>query len=320
MAGISNQLKVGFADDITATAPTFTFMTLDPVYVQKDRPRHLLEEVGRGDRSYSGMFVENSFMSNVTVKALMTRSLLYRILKEHIGTVGTKATATSNFTYTFNSASTKLGLPTYSYAREFAMFYDDGTNMERMQVVLTNSKIIGETNGMVMCELTLLGHSHTPTSITFPDTFNETNDYDKYSTGDTSLFVQGTSSISEDDLDSFSIEYDMNISDLKQKLNNKFRAEGGSRNAMIRVTSTLSANMRTLWEQTNPAKTNMRFTFVNGNGDDMDIVLSNLVPNERTVNPSINEVIPEDTTWTSAPLATTGTVLTVKNTSDIVSN
>ena len=258
-------------------------------------------------------------MSNVTIKALLTRSLLYRILKEHIGTIGTKATASTNYTYTFNTSSAKLGLPTYSYAREFSMFYNDGTNVERMQVVLTNSKIVGETNGMVMCELTLLGHSHTGTSITFPDAFNETSEYDRYSTGDTSVFVQGTTSISEDDIDNFSIEYDMNISDLKQKLNNKFRAEGGSRNGMVRVTSTLSANMRTLWEQTTPAKTSMRFTFVNGNGDDMDIVLSNLVPNERTVNPSINEVIPEDTTWTSAPLTTTGTVLTVKNTNDIIS-
>ena len=312
---ISNNLKVGFATSTSATAPTFSFLTSGPVYVATDKGRYLYEEVGRGRSSYSGMFVEDVATVSVTIPAYLTPSLLYRILTEFTGLVAGRVQVGTDVNYSYSTGTSSITVPSYSAFREFALFHSDGTTNERANAVLTGATIVGEQNGMIMCELTVLAHSPTQSSITYPTAFNEASEADKFTTLGTTLSSSVTS-LDPVNVNSFGIEFATGITDLTAKMNNVYRAEGGSASVMVTANSTIDADVKTAWEDSTPSRNNITFTIANENRT-LTLTINNTLINERTVEASINEVVNESTTWTSAPFSVTGR-LTVPNGNDII--
>lgn len=318
MTTISNKLRAGFADSVTATTPTLAFLTSAPVYGQLDKPRYLYEEAGLGDSSYSGEFVESEGVIPLTVSMYLTPSIAYRIFSELSGLAEpTGAVTGTNTKYTFASGSPSPAPPSYSLLREFSMFLSDGTTHERITTVLTGATITGAVNSMITVELNLLGHSPTNTSITFPNANQEDTAASKFSTAGTSLTATGNNAVVEGDINSFTITLSATVTELKAKLNNKYRYEGGSYSAMVAYNSTAADNVKTMWRNSTPNTVDYVLKLDNGSRE-IEFSLKNCFMNERTVSAPLNEVIAEDTTWTSAPFDISSSSVQVPTANNIV--
>ena len=307
---LSNANKVGFAVSTSATSPTFAFLTTEPVYFEFNKPRYLYEESGYADSSYSDQYVEQRGSNTIPVKAYLTQSMFFRIITELMNASGTPSGAGTSAVQPLSRTTAAYTAPSHGVLREIAMFFSDGTTNSRCNASIFSATITGEADGMVMVELQVGIHSMTTTSITYPTSFNEAEDSHKYSTMNTTLAVSGISVPVQADVRNFSVTLDSGIADLTRKLGNTYRAEGGSRSAMISFESTFSSALRTLWRNSTPAKGVFTLTIgsnTTGIGS-LEIVLSNMVLNERTVQAPLNEITTESTTFTSAPLSVTAEI------------
>ena len=137
---ISNALKVGLST-AEATSPTYVFMTTEPVYIEANRPRTLYEEVGRGTSSYSGVYVEQNAISEHTVNAYLTPSLLYRILVETGGVTPNSSTSGENTEYDSSHASaSRVTFPSHTLVRDIYLYTTDGTVTSRWKANLNDGK------------------------------------------------------------------------------------------------------------------------------------------------------------------------------------
>ena len=322
MANISNNLKVGFAPSANTipTTPSLSVLTTAPVYPQLDKPRYLYEEAGLGRSSYSGEFVEKEGIVPLTVSMYLVPSVAWRVLVELSDKVAPSGVASPpNTKYTFTGNEKTLD-NSFSLLNEFYMFFSDGTTHERVNSVLTGATITGAVNGMVSVELTTLSHSPTSSSITFPNATQESTAESKFSTAGASLTATGSNTVIEADVNSFTITLGATVGDLKQKLNNAYRFEGGSFTSMIAFNSTAADNIKTLWRDSTPNTVDYLLKLENESNREIVFSLKNCFMNERTVSAPLNEVIAEDTTWTSAPHDMSDSYIQVPTANNIVTN
>ena len=310
MSVISNSNKIGFAVSKTSNSPTFVFQTTAPVALMIAPHRTLYEEAGLETSAYSGLFVENGSVGQVTVNSYLTPSIFHRIVTELMG-FGYAETGSGNSvvsTYSASAATGKPTIPSYTVGREIAMFFDDGTTggTIRCDANIFSATITGADGGMLSVTMTIGIKNPVTASITFPSTFQETSPNDRYATAATTMSF-GASAPAQADVDSWSIAFNTGVSELKRKVNNTFRMEGGARSIMITIASTFSTALRDLWRNSNPSFGNITISMDNPVTGKPDLVatVSNCVLNERAVNPPLSGVQTENTTWTSAPLSAT---------------
>ena len=111
------------------------------------------------------------------------------------------------------------------------------------------------------------------------------------------------------------LKFSTNIGELKPKLGNVYRPEGGSRSTMLNLTSTQSEKVRALWEDNSPDPLTFTLTIKSNSGATTAITIANTVFNERSIDAPVNEVVSESTGWVSAPnqVSWTLTTPTAKN-------
>ena len=307
---LSNSNKVGFAVSKTALTPTFVFQTTTPVVLMVQPYRYLYEETGVSTSSYSGLFVEQGLVGNVSVNSYLTPSLFHRIVTELMG-FGYAQTGSGNAmvnTYSTAGNTGKPTIPSHTVGREIAMFFDDGTtgNPIRCTANILSSTITGAEGSMIGTTLAVAVKDPTTSNITFPNSSDETEPNDRYATAATTMTF-GASAPVQADVDSWSITFGTGVSALKRKVNNSFRMEGGARSIMVNIASTFNTALRDLWRNTNPTFGNIGITIGNPVTGKPSLVstISNCVLSERGVNAPMSSVQTESSTWTSAPLGAT---------------
>lgn len=315
MALLSNEQKIGFNASTSATAPTSAFYANSPPYFQLNKMRWLYEAAGHDDSSYEAMAVAQEGTNIMEVSFNMTRSLAYLAVKELTGYGEAETTPAAGepteklLTLDSTKTSGKLTLNSFSILRDIAIFFTDGTTNSRCIGNVLRAVISSESNAITTITFTFAIREPTTASITFPSTvFKEDDAKDKYNTS----FSKFTSTSTVPDgvnFDSSTFTLDTGLSDFTPKANNKYRIEGGSRSIMFNFMGTFDADVRTLWRNSAPEDK----TIVMGWGDATEhtdtnyvaLSMGNMVLNERSVDASLNMVMKDNLTFTSAPFSLT---------------
>lgn len=317
MTLLSNQQRVGFAESVSATAPTFVFAARDPVNLIINKERYLYEEAGLGRSSYSGMVVEQEGVHVFDVTANMTKSLAFRLITELTG-YGNSTSSGANRTLTINASQTAVSIPDYAAVRDIAMFFSNGTTNTRCLANILKASIMGENRGMVTVTFTVAIREPTTSGITFLTVTHETANADKFTNANTQYTITSINGLVQTDISSVNITFDTGLTEHQQKADNKYRMEGGAPSLMIEITSTYANALRDFWRESDPSKGTIEVQFTGS--PSVTITGNNMVLNERVVDAPINSVMTNSLTFTSAPYSVSAEIGTFGTTGAPITN